>query len=373
MRKVMAIFGTRPEAIKLVTVIQEMYKYPGRLQPVVAVTAQHREMLDQVLRLFDVVPEYDLDIMKPAQTLFGVTAEALNGVSAIIEKERPWMVLIQGDTTSSFAAALAAFYLKTPVAHVEAGLRTHDKRQPFPEEMNRLLTSRLADWHFAPTERARQNLLREGVPPSSIWVTGNTVIDALLRTVKDTYVFEHPVLRQIDWAAQRVLLVTAHRRENWGDPIRNICASIRQIATEYADTRVIFSVHMNPEVRRVVHAELAGLDRVHLIEPLEYEPFVQLMGKCYLILTDSGGIQEEAPSLGKPVLVLRNVTERPEGVEAGTLKMVGTDPERILDAVRQLLDDPTAYRRMTLVSNPYGDGQASRRIAETLLSLGNYD
>ncbi len=369
----MMIFGTRPEAIKLAPVIKEMQKHADRLKTVVVVTAQHREMLDQVLRLFEIVPDYDLDIMRPAQTPFEVTAESLNGLRPILEKEQPCLVLLQGDTTTVLTAALAAFYLKIPVGHVEAGLRTYNKLQPFPEEMNRRLVSHIADWHFAPTEQARQNLLREGIPESSIFVTGNTVVDALLSIVKPEYTFDHPVLSQIDFDTHRVVLVTAHRRENWGEPMRDICRAIRSIVENYPDVIIVFSVHLNPAVQQVVRAELTEINRIYLLEPLDYEPFVQLMNKSYLILSDSGGVQEEAPSLGKPVLVLRNVTERPEGVRAGTLRVVGTDSACILANVQELLNDATAYARMAHVSNPYGDGKASQRIINISLSLLTHD
>ena len=362
----MTIFGTRPEAIKLAPVIRELQKHPHSFQLIVTVTAQHREMLDQVLRLFQIVPDYDLDIMRPAQTPFEVTARALTGLEPVLRAERPDLVLVQGDTTTVMAAALAAFYLKIPVGHVEAGLRTYDKFQPFPEEMNRRLVSHIADWHFAPTETARQNLLREGIADERIFVTGNTVIDALMSVVRPGYVFAHPVLNQINFAAHRPILVTAHRRENWGEPMRHICRAIRQVVQDHPEVVVIFSVHMNPEVQQVVRAELAGLVRVHLLEPLDYEPFAQLMSRCYLILTDSGGIQEEAPSLGKPVLVLRNVTERPEGVAAGTLRLVGTETASIVAAAENLLNDPAAYARMAGARNPYGDGQASQRIVRAM-------
>ena len=362
----MTIFGTRPEAIKLAPVIRELKKYPDRFELVVAVTAQHREMLDQVLRLFQIVPDYDLDIMRPAQTPFAVTARSFTGLEPVLRKERPDLVLVQGDTTTVMAAALAAFYLKIPVGHVEAGLRTYDKFQPFPEEMNRRLVSHIADWHFAPTETARQNLLREGIVDERIFVTGNTVIDALLSVVKSDYVFSHPVLSLINFTAHRLILVTAHRRENWGEPLRNICRAIRQIVHSHPEVVVVFSVHMNPEVQQVAHVELAGVERVQLLEPLDYEPFVQLMSKVYLILSDSGGIQEEAPSLGKPVLVLRNVTERPEGVAAGTLRVVGTETASIVAAADDLLTDQAAYARMAGARNPYGDGQASQRIVAAI-------
>jgi UDP-N-acetylglucosamine 2-epimerase (non-hydrolysing) len=371
-KKVMTIFGTRPEAIKLVPVLKEMEKYPDELRSVVVVTAQHREMLDQVLRLFRIAPQYDLDLMRPAQTPFEVTARVLEGLRSVLGKEAPDLVLVQGDTTTVLAASIAAFYLKIPVGHVEAGLRTYDKYQPFPEEMNRRLVSHIADWHFAPTDQARHNLLGEGVPDSHIFVTGNTVIDTLLQVAKQEHAFVHPLLKRIDFDSSRVLLVTAHRRENWGDPLRAICQAMRDIVSRFPEVVVVFSVHLNPKVQTLVRAELAGVGRVHLLEPLDYQPFVQLMSRCYFILTDSGGIQEEAPSLGKPVLVLRNVTERPEGVEAGTLRLVGTDQRRIFRAVEELLTSQSTYNQMAHASNPYGDGKASQRIVTALLSLPDY-
>ncbi len=369
MKRVMIVFGTRPEAIKLAPVIREIQKRSPQMQTVLVVTAQHREMLDQVLRLFCIQPDYDLDIMSPGQTPFEVTNRTLSGLKPLLESERPDVVLVQGDTTTVLAASLAAFYAQVPIGHVEAGLRTYDKYRPFPEEMNRRLVSHLADWHFAPTEQARRNLLQEGIRDSQIVVTGNTVIDALLSVVKSDYAFAHPILSQIDYR-RRVILATAHRRENWGEPIRRVCMAIRDIVSHYADALVVFSVHLNPEVQRTVRAELAGVERVHLVEPLDYEPFVQLMNRSFLILTDSGGIQEEAPSLGKPVLVLREVTERPEAVQAGTVSIVGTDAQRILDETSRLMDDPDAYRQMSRAINPYGDGHAAERIARTLQDRG---
>ena len=363
---ILTIFGTRPEAIKLAPVIREMLADPGHFRCTVAVTAQHREMLDQVLSLFGVVPDFDLDIMRPNQSLFDVTMRALTGLQPILEKVRPDLVLVQGDTSTAFIAGLAAYYLKIPIGHVEAGLRTHDKYQPFPEEINRRLISALADLNFAPTEQARQNLLQEGIPDSRIFVTGNTVIDALLATARKSHVFTEPPLDRMDFQARRVILVTAHRRENFGQPIANICSAIQQILNEAPDIEVIFSVHRNPNVRGVVTQMLGDRPRVHLIEPLDYAPFVHLMARCSLILTDSGGIQEEAPSLGKPVLVLRNVTERPEGVLAGTLCMVGSNIDKIVQTTLHLLTDDQAYAAMARASNPYGDGKASLRIVSSL-------
>jgi len=400
MLKVMTVFGTRPEAIKLAPVIKELERYPDRVQSVVVVTAQHREMLDQVLGLFRIEPDYDLDIMRTDQSLFDVVLRAIDGLRPVLEEERPDILLVQGDTTTTFAAALTAFYLKIPVGHVEAGLRTFDKHRPFPEEMNRRLTSSLADLHFAPTSRARDNLLNEGVPQDKIHVTGNTVIDALLVTVKEDYIFDDPVLKGVDFDSRKVILVTAHRRESWctptfrqaqgprakvegsgveggkprrrsslrGKPLENICRAIRDLILSNKDVEVVFSVHLNPRVREVVKLILGDERRVHLLDPLDYEPFVQLMKRCYLILTDSGGIQEEAPSLGKPVLVMREVTERPEGLEAGTVKLVGTDAQRILEETNLLLRDSSEYNKMARAVNPYGDGRASERIVEVILT-----
>jgi UDP-N-acetylglucosamine 2-epimerase (non-hydrolysing) len=367
--KVMPVFGTRPEAIKLAPVIKELERRPDEFDLVITVTAQHRQMLDQVLRLFDITPDHDLDVMKPEQTVFEVTARVLLGLEPVLRQEMPDVVLVQGDTTTVMAAALAAFYLKIPVAHVEAGLRSYDKFQPFPEEINRRVVSHVGDWHFPPTPAARENLLREGIADERITVTGNTVIDALLATVNPSYVFDHPVLGAMDFKRRRVILATTHRRENWGQPLRDICHAIRALVEKHADVEVVYAVHLNPQVQRVVKAELADLPRVHLLEPLDYEPFVQLMSRAHFILTDSGGVQEEAPSLNKPVLVLRNVTERPEGAHAGTLKLVGTDREAIFREAERLLTDPVEYQRMASAPNPYGDGQASRRIADVLARL----
>lgn len=366
--KILTVFGTRPEAIKLAPVIKELEKYSEEVRSAVAVTAQHREMLDQVLDLFDIRPDYDLDIMRPRQSLFDVTTRTLQGLRSVLEAEKPDILLVQGDTTTTFVAALAAFYLKICVGHVEAGLRTFDKYRPFPEEKNRELTSVLADFHFAPTQKARENLLNAGVSGENIFVTGNTVVDALLATVRRSYEFKEPILKDIDFDSKRVILVTAHRRESWGEPLENICRALQEVVLIGRDIEIIFSVHLNPRVRETVKAVLGEADRVHLIDPLDYQPFVHLMDRCYFILTDSGGIQEEAPSLGKPVLVMREVTERPEGIEAGTVKLVGTGEKAIVKAAEELLYDPGAYKRMAKAVNPYGDGHASERIVEALLS-----
>lgn len=364
-KKILFVFGTRPEAIKLAPVILELRARP-EFRPLVCVTAQHREMLDQVLDTFAVRPDHDLDIMRPGQDLFDVTARCLAELKPVLEKERPDWVIVQGDTTTVFAAALASFYLGIRVAHVEAGLRTYDKRRPFPEEINRRLTSPLADLHFAPTESARGNLLAEGVPESAIHVTGNTVVDALFY-VRDQYRGrwpQPPGMRPIP-AGKRLVLVTGHRRESFGEGFELICRALRRIA-ERSDVEVVYPVHLNPNVQGPVFRILGNLPNVQLIEPLSYVPFVGLMEASYLILTDSGGIQEEGPSLGKPVLVMREVTERPEAVEAGTVKLVGTDVHKIVGEAFNLLDNPAAYERMSRAHNPYGDGQASRRIAQVL-------
>ncbi len=365
--KVMTVFGTRPEAIKMAPVVLELAKYPTLITPVVAVTAQHREMLDQVLQLFRIVPDHDLDIMSQGQTLFDITCRSLQGLNDVLARERPDIVLVHGDTTTTFAGSLAAFYHQIAVGHVEAGLRTRNKFSPFPEEMNRKLTGALTDLHFAPTATARDNLLAEAVGPAAVFVTGNTVIDALLATVDGGYEFTEPLLAGIDYRSRRVILVTTHRRENLGEPLRNVYQALRDIAGEFADVEVVFPVHKNPRVREVVQAELGGLERVHLIDPLDYQPFANLIARSYLVLTDSGGIQEEAPSLGKPVLVLRDTTERPEAIGAGTVKLVGTDRATVFAETRRLLVDKDEYRRMASACNPYGDGQAASRIVSFIL------
>ena len=365
--KVMTIFGTRPEAIKMAPVVLELKKYPALITPVVAVTAQHREMLDQVLQLFKIVPDYDLGIMTKGQTLFDITCRAMQGLNEVLGQERPDIVLVHGDTTTTFAGALAAYYHQIAVGHVEAGLRTQNKFSPFPEEMNRKLTGALTDLHFAPTPSARDNLLAEGVEASSIFVTGNTVIDALIATVEDDYRFNEPPLADIAFRDKKIVLVTTHRRENLGEPMRHVYQALRDIVTEFADVEIVFPVHRNPQVREVVEAELGGLDRVHLVDPLDYQPFANLLARAYLVLTDSGGIQEEAPSLGKPVLVLRDTTERPEAIDAGTVKLIGTDRERVYSETRRLLLRSDEYQRMAGACNPYGDGKAARKIVDFIL------
>lgn len=365
--KVMAIFGTRPEAIKMAPVVLELKKYPEHIQPIVAVTAQHREMLDQVLNLFNIVPNYDLDIMSQGQTLFDITCRAMQGLNEVLTAEKPDIVLVHGDTTTTFAGALAAFYHQITVGHVEAGLRTHNKNSPFPEEMNRKLAGSLTDLHFAPTITAQENLLTEAVAGEAVFVTGNTVIDALLATVNSDYKFADEMLQNIDYTGKRIILVTTHRRENIGEPMRHVYQALRDIVTEFEDVEIVFPVHKNPLVREVVESELGDIDRVRLIEPLDYEPFANLLARSYLVLTDSGGVQEEAPALGKPVLVLRDTTERPEAIEAGTVKLIGTDKQRVYHEARLLLADRSEYDCMANACNPYGDGQAARRIVETIL------
>ncbi|WP_449241657.1 non-hydrolyzing UDP-N-acetylglucosamine 2-epimerase [Desulfoscipio gibsoniae] len=363
--KIAVVFGTRPEAIKMAPLVR-MLKNDDQLKCRVAVTAQHREMLDQVLQLFDIVPDHDLNIMQAGQTLFDITGRALAGLQRVLEAERPDLVLVHGDTTTTFVAALASYYMQVPVGHVEAGLRTGNKYSPYPEEMNRRLTGALCDVHFAPTAGARDNLLREGVDPERVYVTGNTVIDALLATVRDEYRFGDSLLDGMDFSRHRLILMTTHRRENLGDPMRDIYLALRDVLREHPDVRVIFPVHKNPAVRRVVQQVLGDSKQVDLIEPMDYEPWINLVARCHLVLTDSGGIQEEAPSLGKPVLVLRNTTERPEAVEAGTVRLVGTDRTAVRTETERLLNDQAHYRAMAEAVNPYGDGMACGRIVQAV-------
>ncbi len=368
MIKVMTVFGTRPEAIKMAPVVLELQKHADRIQTIVAVTAQHRQMLDQVLDLFQITPDYDLDIMSQGQTLYDITTKSLMGLKDVLAKEKPDLVLVHGDTTTTFAGALASYYQQVPVGHVEAGLRTGNIYSPFPEEMNRKLTGAIAAIHFAPTATAKANLLKENVNPSHIYVTGNTVIDALMTTVAGDYDFGDD-LKDVDFQNHRVILLTTHRRENLGEPMRHIYKALRRIIEEIPDTEIVFPVHRNPLVRKVVEEELAGVDRIHLIDPMEYEPFANLMSLSSLVLTDSGGIQEEAPSLGKPVLVLRNTTERPEAVEAGTVRLIGTDKDVVYAETKRLLTDQDAYDAMSNAVNPYGDGKASQRIVQAILHV----
>ncbi|NYE57710.1 non-hydrolyzing UDP-N-acetylglucosamine 2-epimerase [Carboxydothermus ferrireducens] len=364
MPKILLIFGTRPEAIKMAPVYKILKDSP-EFETLVAVTAQHREMLDQVLKLFNITPDYDLNLMTPRQTLQDLTSRALLGVSKVLDECQPDLVLVHGDTTTTFVGALAAFYKKIPVGHVEAGLRTRNKYSPWPEEMNRRLTGALTDLHFAPTRTSRENLLREGVLPENIFVTGNTVIDALYYTVRENYRFD-PEIEAILNRPGRIILMTTHRRENWGEPLKNIYRGLLKVLEEAADVRVIFPVHKNPVVREAVKEVIGEHPRVHLVEPMDYEPFANLMARSYLVLTDSGGIQEEAPSLGKPVLVLRDTTERPEAVEAGTVRLIGSGTEAVYKNLKELLFDESSYQKMANAVNPYGDGKASLRIYQAL-------
>ena len=365
--KVMTVFGTRPEAIKMAPVVLELKKYPDLITPIVAVTAQHRDMLDQVLNLFNIKPDYDLNIMAQGQTLFDITTKAMNGLNEVLSKEKPDIVLVHGDTTTTFAGALAAYYHETAVGHVEAGLRTYNKYSPFPEEMNRKLTGAIADLHFAPTDTASGNLKAEGTKEDKIFVTGNTVIDALHKTVTDDFKFDDEKLANIDYENKRIIFVTTHRRENLGEPMRHVYKALKDIVNEFDDVEIVFPVHKNPKVREVVNEELGNIKAVHLIDPLDYEPFANLMHRAFLVLTDSGGIQEEAPSLGKPVLVLRDTTERPEAVKAGTVKLIGTERQKVYEETKYLLTDHDEYQRMANTCNPYGDGKASKRIIEAIL------
>ena len=360
--KVMSIFGTRPEAIKMAPLVKQLEKN-SEIESTVCVTAQHREMLDQVLETFNIKPDYDLNIMKQGQTLSEITSRVLQGLESVMKEVKPDIVLVHGDTTTTFAAALAAFYNQIDIGHVEAGLRTDNKYSPYPEEMNRQMVDRMTDMFFAPTNLSKQNLLRENVDESKIYVTGNTAIDAMATTVRNDYY--HP---ELDWLenGERLILVTAHRRENLGDPMRHIFSAIRRLVDNYSDVKVIYPIHLNPKVRDVAHEIFDGCNRVKLIEPLEVFDFHNFINKCYMIMSDSGGVQEEAPSLGKPVLVLRDTTERPEGIDAGTLKLVGTNEENIYEEASKLLSSQEEYEKMSKAANPYGDGHASERIVEAI-------
>ncbi len=361
MKTIMLVFGTRPEAIKMCPLVNEL-KSRDNVKTVVCVTGQHRQMLDQVLETFGVTPDYDLSIMKTSQTLFDITTNILNGIKEVLEKENPDVVLVHGDTSTTFVTALACFYLQIPVGHVEAGLRTYNIYSPYPEEFNRQAVSIISKYNFAPTERSKNNLLKEGKAENSIFVTGNTAIDALKTTVKDDYT--HP---ELDWAkGSRLIFITAHRRENLGEPMHHMFRAIRRVMEEHPDVKALYPIHMNPAVRKAAAEELSGLDRIHIIDPVEVFDCHNIMARSYLILTDSGGIQEEAPSLGKPVLVMRDTTERPEGIDAGTLKLVGTEEETIYQNFKRLLEDKAAYNEMAHAANPYGDGHASERIADIL-------
>lgn len=367
MIKVMSIFGTRPEAIKMAPLVKELEKCEN-IESIVCVTAQHREMLDQVLETFDIKPDYDLNIMKQGQTLGDVTTRALTGLEEVIKEARPDIVLVHGDTTTTFAGALAAFYNQVAIGHVEAGLRTDNKYSPYPEEMNRQMVDRLSDMYFAPTEISKNNLLKENIDESKIYITGNTAIDAMSTTVDKNYTH-----KELEWIkpGERMILLTAHRRENLGEPMRHIFKAIKRIVDEFDDVKVIYPIHMNPKVREVANEVFDGDDKVKLIEPLEVFDFHNFQNKSYIILTDSGGIQEEAPSLGKPVLVLRDTTERPEGISAGTLKLVGTDEDIIYEETKRLLTDSKEYEKMSKASNPYGDGHASERIVDAIVEYFN--
>ena len=361
MKKVMLVFGTRPEAIKMCPLVNELKTRKG-IETIVCVTGQHRQMLDQVLEAFHVEPDYDLSIMKDRQTLFDVTTNILNRIKAVLEEVQPDVVLVHGDTSTTFVTALACFYLQIPVGHVEAGLRTYNIYSPYPEEFNRQAVSIISAYNFAPTELSKENLLREGKNPDTIYVTGNTAIDALKTTVREDYT--HP---DLEWAkGSRVIMITAHRRENLGEPMKHMFRAIRRVCDEHPDIKAIYPIHMNPVVREIADSILGDDERIRIIEPLDVLDFHNFLSRSYLILTDSGGIQEEAPSLGKPVLVMRDTTERPEGIKAGTLKLVGTDEEVIYQNFKQLLEDEEAYRAMSTASNPYGDGFACKRIADIL-------
>lgn len=365
--KVMTIFGTRPEAIKMAPLVLELQKHSEQIESIVTVTAQHREMLDQVLETFNITPNYDLNIMKDRQTLVEVATNALQGLDRVMKEAKPDIVLVHGDTATTFIGSLAAFYNQIAIGHVEAGLRTGQKYSPYPEEMNRQLTGVMADLHFAPTEVSKENLLKENKPAEAIFVTGNTAIDALKTTVSKEY--SHPVLEKV--GKDRMILLTAHRRENLGDPMRNMFRAINRLLAEHEDVQVVYPVHMNPAVREVANEVLGDNPRIHLIEPLEVFDFHNFAARSFMILTDSGGVQEEAPSLGKPVLVLRDTTERPEGIAAGTLKLAGTDEETIYSLAKELLTDEESYKNMAHASNPYGDGFASQRIVNTLINFLN--
>ena len=371
--KVMTVFGTRPEAVKMCPLVQAL-RQDDRMESILCVTAQHRQMLDQVLDIFHLSPDHDLNIMQDRQTLIGITTRALEGLSGVLGAVKPDIVLVHGDTTTTFVAGLAAFYHQVKVGHVEAGLRTYDKYSPYPEEMNRKLTGALADLHFAPTAANRENLLREGIPDKDIFITGNTVIDALASTVRPDYVFEDPFLKSFRFEGKRVVLVTAHRRENLGKPLEDICRALRQITEERPDVEIVYPVHLNPVVQDTANGILGGHPRIHLISPVNVQDMHNLMARCHLVMTDSGGLQEEAPSLGKPVLVLRNETERPEAVAAGTVRLVGTTFEGVLGAARDLLDGGDSWQQMARAVNPYGDGHACKRILDALAwSFGRTD
>ena len=365
--KVMTIFGTRPEAIKMAPLVKELEKNSNKIESIVCVTAQHRQMLDQVLEIFDIKPDFDLDIMKERQTLVEIVTRSLDGLDRVMKEAKPDIVLVHGDTSTTFVGSLAAFYNQIAVGHVEAGLRTYNKYFPYPEEINRRITGVIADMHFAPTVRNENNLLAENTDKDTIYITGNTVIDALKTTVKDNYEFKDETLRNMNWDTKKVIVMTAHRRENLGKPLRNICSAVRDIVEKYEDVEVVYPMHLNPVVRETATEILGGLDRVKLIDPVSADELHNAISRGYLVLTDSGGLQEEAPSLGKPVLVLRNETERPEAVEAGTVKIAGINKDDIFSMTEELLTDSDAYNKMAKAVNPYGDGHASERIVKAII------
>jgi len=376
MKKILVVFGTRPEAIKMAPLVKELQQHPEHFLTKVCVTAQHRQMLDQVLHLFEITPDYDLNLMKDKQDLYDVTSRVLLGLKTVLADCHPDLVLVHGDTTTTMAASLAAFYQKIAVGHVEAGLRTYNIYSPWPEELNRQITSNIAQYHFAPTANAKTNLIKENIPPEKIIITGNTVIDALniiLEKIKQDHCFEQRIIQNLTERGytisnRKFILITGHRRENFGQGFRNICLALRRLAETNPEIDLVYPIHLNPNVRKPAQELLSNLNNVYLINPLEYDEFVYLMSRSYLILTDSGGIQEEAPSLGRPVLVMRDTTERPEAIAAGTVKLVGTDPEIIIGETQRLLDDPGEYQRMAMASNPYGDGKAVKRIIRFLIA-----
>ncbi|SCG81849.1 UDP-N-acetylglucosamine 2-epimerase [Proteiniborus sp. DW1] len=372
--KVLTVFGTRPEATKMCVVVKKLNANPF-IEHKLCVTAQHREMLDQVLNIFDVVPDYDLNIFEAGQSLSQITTRALNGLESVIKEFKPDLILVQGDTTTVFAGALAAFYNKVKVGHVEAGLRSHNLYSPFPEEANRMLTGIVADFHFCPTEESKQNLLREGYDPSKIYVTGNTAIDALLETVSDTYVFEDEFLNKLDYKNKKIIYMTCHRSENIGKPMEDIFTAMSHIIDKNQDAELVFPMHLNPKVREIAYRVLRDKPRIHLMEPLDYEASVNMQARCYLVVTDSGGLQEEAPTLGKPVLVVRRETERPEGIKAGTARLIGVEYENVFNQIDLLLNNKEEYNKMANAVNPYGDGHAAERIVEIIvrqLKSANY-
>lgn len=369
--KVMTIFGTRPEAIKMAPLVKELEKNSDKIESIVCVTAQHRQMLDQVLEIFDIKPDFDLNIMKDRQTLVEIVTRSLEGLDEVMKQAKPDIVLVHGDTSTTFVGSLAAFYNQIAVGHVEAGLRTYNKYFPYPEEINRRITGVIADMHFSPTERNQKNLIAENVNPDNIYITGNTVIDALKTTVRDDYEFKNDALRNMNWDSKKVIVMTAHRRENLGKPLENICYAVRDIVEKYEDVEVVYPVHLNPAVRDTVHKILGGHDRIRLIDPVNADELHNAIKRGYLVLTDSGGLQEEAPSLGKPVLVLRNETERPEAVDAGTVKIAGVKRDDIFAMTEELICDKAAYDKMAHAVNPYGDGHASERIVAAIIKKFN--